>query len=128
MAGNLSKEERLLAQQERIKAFAAELLAMEEEESGGDFRTENINDIEDAMIRMGDAVALEVGVQKLARHTDAAACQHAQCPRCGKTGLLVKKRSRELLTVRGPVPVTEAKYHCPKCRRNFFPSDGPVGN
>ena len=127
MAGNLSKEERLLAKQERIKAFAAELLAMEEEESGGDFRTENINDIEDTMIRMGDAMAREVGVQKLARHTDAA-CQQAPCPRCGNSGQLVKKRARELLTARGPVPVTEAKYHCPKCRRNFFPSDGPVGN
>ncbi len=61
MAKNIAKEE-------RIKALVAELLADEEAE-GFDAQNENINDIEDAMVRIGDLVAREVGVQKLARHT-----------------------------------------------------------
>ncbi len=127
MAKDSLKQDRLLAKQARIKALVAEMLAEEERLYGCDFRTENIEDIEDAMIRIGDAVAREVGVQKLARHTDDA-CQHPQCPSCGETGMLVKKRARDLITSRGEVPVTEAKFRCPKCRRHFFPSDGSIGD
>ncbi len=49
MAKNIAKEE-------RIKALVAELLADEEAE-GFDAQNENINDIEDAMVRIGDLVA-----------------------------------------------------------------------
>ena len=49
----------------------AALLA-EEEAEGLDAPRETIDDIEDTMIRIGDAVAREVGVQKLARHTGEA--------------------------------------------------------
>src|SRR3989304_9608379 len=68
----------------RVKALVAELLAYEaEEESDG--RAENINDIEDAMVRIGDQVAREVGVQKLACHTSQAP-ERPPCPRCGHSG------------------------------------------
>jgi hypothetical protein len=33
-----------------------------------------------------------------------------------------------LITRRGELPLTEAKYRCPKCRRHFFPSDQSVGS
>lgn len=109
--------------QERIQELVAEVLA---EENSGD-RPENINDIEEAMIRIGDLVAREFGVQKLAVHTQEVE-PHPPCPDCGQAGEHVGKRVRELITRRGKVPVTEAKYHCPKCRRLFFPSDCRVGN
>ena len=109
----------------RVKALVAELLAYEaEEESDG--RAENINDIEDAMVRIGDQVAREVGVQKLACHTSQAP-ERPPCPRCGHSGEQVGQRTRHVISRRGQVPVTEAKYHCPKCRRLFFPSDRRVG-
>ncbi len=57
MAKNIAKEE-------RIKALVAELLADEEAE-GFDAQNENINDIEDAMVRIGDLVAREVGVREV---------------------------------------------------------------
>jgi predicted RNA-binding Zn-ribbon protein involved in translation (DUF1610 family) len=107
--------------QERIKALVAELLAEETtEELRG--RPENINDIEDAMVRIGDMVAREFGTQKLAEHLGETAAR-SQCPDCGHEGVFVGDRSRDLITRRGPVPLTEAKYRCPKCRRHFFPSD-----
>ena len=48
--------------EERVKSLVAEMLA--EEEGAG--QLENINDIEDAMVRIGDLVAREFGVQALA--------------------------------------------------------------
>ncbi len=119
MAKNIAKEE-------RIKALVAELLADEEAE-GFDAQNENINDIEDAMVRIGDLVAREVGVQKLARHTGEVR-EHPPCPDCGQPGERLGEHARDLITRRGKVPLAEAKYRCPKCRRHFFPSDEPTGN
>jgi DNA-directed RNA polymerase subunit RPC12/RpoP len=126
MAIKGTKEERLQARQQRIKALVAEMLA-EEEAEGTDIEHETIDDIENAMIRIGDFVAREVGVQKLARHTDKASGPE-RCPHCGEEGAHWEQQSRELISSRGNVPVSEAKYRCPKCRRNFFPSDGSAGN
>jgi rubredoxin len=78
------------------------------------------------MVRIGDQVAREVGLQKLSRHTSQTP-EHSPCPECGHAGKLVGRKARDVLTRRGPVPVTEAKYRCPKCRRLFFPSDGRSG-
>ena len=33
-----------------------------------------------------------------------------------------------VITRRGKVAVSEAKYHCSRCRRDFFPSDGAIGD
>jgi transposase-like protein len=107
--------------QERIRELVAEVLAEEEEGTLG-----NINDIEDAMIRVGDQVARELGVQALARQTSPAP-EHPPCPQCGHAGEHVGPHTRELMTRRGQVSLTEAKYRCPKCRRHFFPSDQRAG-
>lgn len=111
--------------EERVQALVAELLA---EESAVDLegRRENINDIEDAMVRIGDLVAREFGVQKMRCHTEQVP-EHPPCPDCGHAGERAGKQTRQLITRRGEVPLTEAKYRCPKCRRHFFPSDRRVG-
>ena len=111
--------------EERIKALVSEVLAEEEAEGLSD-RQENINDIEDAMIRIGDMVAREFGIQKLTRHTGHVP-EHPPCPDCGHAGQHVGEHARELITRRGKVPLKEAKYRCPKCRRHFFPSELSVG-
>jgi transposase-like protein len=102
-------------------------LLAEEEAEGLDVGRETIDDIEDAMIRIGDAVAREVGVQKLAPHTGEASGP-CPCPQCGQAGVYLKRHARELISSRGNVPLSETKYYCPKCRRNFFPSDEPSGD
>ena len=109
--------------QERVRELVAEVLA--EEKSAG--HRENINDIEEAMIRIGDLVACEFGVRKLAAYTQEL-CTDPACPDCGHAGQHLGERTHELITRRGTVPVTEAKYRCPKCRRLFFPSDRTVGS
>jgi Zn finger protein HypA/HybF involved in hydrogenase expression len=89
---------------------------------GTDWRQETIDDIENAMIRIGDLVAREVGVQKLARHMDELPAAMA-CPKCGSPAENRGQEARDLITRRGPVSVTEAKCYCPKCRQLFFPPD-----
>lgn len=110
---------------ERVRALVAALLAEEQAAKKATVR-ETINDIEDAMVRIGNRVAREVGVQKLAPHTDPERSE-ACCPTCGHVGEHVGKQDRELITRRGQVPLTEAKYRCRKCRRHFFPSEQVVG-
>ncbi len=61
------------------------------------------------MIRIGDAVAREVGVQKLSRHTGEAKGSYP-CPHCGEAGVYLDRRQRELISSRGRVPLTEAKF------------------
>lgn len=116
--------------EERVRELVAAVLADEAEE-GREGQRETIDDIENGMVRIGNLVAREFGLQKLAWHTAHAAAdaeEEKRCPGCGHAGDRVGERSREVLTRRGEVPVTEAKYRCPKCRRYFFPSDGQVGS
>ena len=114
------------AVEERVKALVAGLLA-DEEADGLDGQQENINDIEDAMVRIGDLVAREFGMMKLARHMGPVP-ERPPCPDCGQAGEHLGEQTRDLITRRGEVPLTEAKYRCPKCRRHFFPSDRSSGN
>ena len=109
--------------EERVKVLVAELLA--EEKADGQLK--NINDIEDAMVRIGDMVAREFGLQTLADHTSNLP-DIPLCPDCGHPGNHLGEHGRELITRRGEVSITEAKYRCPKCRRLFFPSDRNAGS
>jgi hypothetical protein len=50
------------------------------------------------------------------------------CPDCGRPcdGRAV---ARELTTRDGPIRLDEARYHCPRCRRDFFPQpSGPAAD
>lgn len=112
--------------EERIRTVVAAMLAEEAALDRAAGR-ETIDDIENEMVRIGDLVAREVGLQKLARHTDPG-CQEANCPKCGHAGEHLGEQTRELHTRRGKVPLTESKYRCPKCRQHFFPSERGFGS
>ena len=107
--------------EEQIRALVAEIVAEEMK----DGQLQNINDIEDAMVRIGDMVAREVGAVALAGHTEKIP-ESACCPKCGRAGVYQEPETRDLITRRGKVPLTEAKFRCPKCRQLFFPSVGPT--
>jgi hypothetical protein len=106
----------------RLQALLAEFLA--EQVATGEL---GIDEIEEAMVELGDAVAREYAAQILARQT-AQPPATAPCPDCDEPGERIGQRQRELLTRRGPVPLSEAKYRCRKCRRHFFPSVGAAGH
>lgn len=108
MASKKSRELRIEEREERLKVLVAAVLAAEAEEEGDAWGHETVDDVEDAMVRIGDFVAREVGVQKLARHTEKV--KDDRCPRCGHAGCRVEDRGREIITRRGTVPVSEAKY------------------
>ena len=110
-----------LPNRERMEALMRELLA--EEVAAGEL---SIDDIEEAMVELGDAVAREYARLQLARQMEQAP-EHPPCPDCRHPGEPAGQRDREILTRRGPVPIREVKYRCPKCRRHFFPSDRAVG-
>lgn len=50
----------------------------------------------------------------------------ADCPTCQKHCSLVPFK-RTVTSGDGPVEIQELKAHCPRCRRDFFPSSDPAG-
>jgi hypothetical protein len=121
MARKVTEEERAA----RVKKVVAAMLA---EEAAGGFggRPGNINDIENTMVEIGDRVAREVGAQLLAACT-AEAPPSPSCPKCGHAGQRRGNKTRDVITRRGNVAVTEARYYCRECRQLFSPSDRRVG-
>jgi hypothetical protein len=127
MASSAERQEaRLQARKARVQAVVAEMLALELVE-GGDDSHETIDDIEDGMVAIGDAVAREYAVQKLARRMPQSA-PPPPCPECGQASEDRGLRRREIITRRGKVSITEAKCYCPQCRRNFFPPVSSFGD
>jgi len=119
------RQARLAARKARVQAVVAEMLAMELAEDGDDSH-ETIDDIENGMVAIGDAVAREFGIQKLARRM-LQSVPPPPCPQCGHASEDRGLHRRALITRRGEVPITETKCYCPKCRRNFFPQSAVLG-
>ena len=117
------REERR-AKIERLSAELAKLLyegILEEPKEGEELTFAQI-----------EARAHEAGRQVARRATEQAVQTHAErfdglqpCPCCGQL-CDVAARKRKILTVDGPVELTEPACYCPTCRRAFFPSAGPV--
>jgi hypothetical protein len=106
--------------QERIEAFARELC----EELGEVDASQGVcwlDAIENQCVEIGNAIS--VALVKQQASAKCAVSDESLCPVCGKEGQYKGKRSRELLTRRGPVTLAEPEYFCPCCRKAFFPSD-----
>ena len=83
-------------------------------------------EMESAGHQLGQAVA-QIATERLAFSRAERLEGHQPCPKCGRRCAL-SHRDRKLTTVDGPIDLHEAVCHCPKCRRDFFPSassDGP---
>lgn len=81
--------------------------------------------LEDHAVRIGDAMARAVMKQALeqqASQTEATVC------RCGTPLEPCDPEPRDLMTRRGPVGWMEPLGHCPRCRRDFFPSVPNLGH
>jgi hypothetical protein len=84
----------------------------------------SFDSIEDHAVRVGDAVAravMEQALEQQASETEFAVC------RCGTPLEPLEPEPRDLLTRRGSVGWLEPLGHCPRCRRDFFPSVPNIG-
>jgi hypothetical protein len=58
---------------------------------------------------------------RMGREVAAEAPPQAACPSCGQEWPVIAE-DRTVASIDGPVTLTEAKAHCDRCRRSFFPS------
>ncbi|MGE3999890.1 MAG: hypothetical protein AB7I48_06725 [Planctomycetaceae bacterium] len=56
----------------------------------------------------------------------AAAAVRQRCPECGEL-CAAAAQPRQITAWDGPLELLDVKSHCPRCRRDFFPSAGSVG-
>ena len=79
------------------------------------------------MVELGDTLAWEFARLMLQRQAEPGP-EDPRCPHCQEPGEPAGERIREIVTRRGSVPFREAKYHCCRCRRHFFPSECAIGS
>lgn len=60
-------------------------------------------------------------VETMTEHQTESLGEQAACPTCGKTCQLQRK-PRDVIVRGGDASLDEAKAHCSRCRRDFFPS------
>ena len=83
--------------------------------------------IEDAGVEIGDALACRLMEKALAIQARNASATAEVCS-CGQA-LEEKGQEPHLLkTRRGELAWTEPAGHCPRCRRDFFPSGARLGD
>jgi hypothetical protein len=106
---------------ERLEMRMRELLL--EDVAAGEM---SIDEVEEAMVELGDAMAREFARLVLERQMERRP-ERPPCPDCPQPGEPAGERNREITTRRGPVLLREAKYRCCRCRRHFFPSERAAG-
>jgi len=115
--------------QERARASElmeelAELFASAENPDGS---WKTFDQMELAANEVGDRVSERLAQKSLDRSL-AGNPGAARCPQCDQPGCRRDEPDpRVIQTARGQVQWNEDEYFCRKCRKAFFPSDGPLG-
>lgn len=80
--------------------------------------------LEELTAEIGDSVARELANQELRRRSAAVSDVAAHpCPECGAACVVEPDPEPVILRgIRGELEYTEPRCHCPRCRRDFFPS------
>ena len=110
----------------RIDQFVQELATEQQERlaEAGTFVS-----LELLTIEIGDEIARRLASCELSRRAEAVAQtpRHA-CPDCGRECPLEPDREPLILQgCRGEIEYQEPRCHCPRCRRDFFPSGAIAG-
>ena len=86
-------------------------------------------ELEELACEIGDEITVQmVSIEMSRRAEEAAEAMTCECPDCGDCCIQGNPKSRRLTGLRGDVSYREPSYHCPACRRSFFPgscSRGP---
>jgi hypothetical protein len=98
----------------------AELMVEEQVEQGLFLETPHYSIIERQAVTLGRELSRQA--QERAAREIAANCEaEVACPDCEST-CEVETNTREVISIDGPVQLTETVAHCRRCRRSFFPS------
>jgi len=87
-------------------------------------------ELEELACQIGDEVTRQLMAGQLAeRGHEVADCGSQPCPDCSQASSRIEMQHRALGSLRGTIEYDEPAYHCPTCRRAFFPGgrlDGPL--
>ncbi len=79
-------------------------------------------ELEELACEIGDEVARQLLAGELTERSDEVAKSESQpCPDCGQASSRCEKQHRQLDSLRGKIDYDDPAYHCPTCRRAFFP-------
>lgn len=79
-------------------------------------------ELEELACDIGDEVTRQLMSGQLAERSNQAAEAESQvCPDCGQASSKSDSYHRRLDSSRGQIDFFEPAYHCPSCRRAFFP-------
>ena len=112
---------------QQLKALAGEIInqTQQAESSGG--RRVTFADIEEDAIEVTDLLAQMLIEERLARQISPLSSTVC-CPACQNEIARDDEEPRAMQTNRGEVTWTEPTYHCPTCRRSFFPGELRIGD
>lgn len=111
---------------QRIDRFVAEVAV---EQQGRLAEAGTFVSLELLTAEIGDLIARKLASRELLRRADdiGRIPQHA-CPDCGRDCPLEPDREPLILQgYRGEIEYQEPHCHCPRCRRDFFPSGAEIG-
>jgi uncharacterized protein with PIN domain len=79
-------------------------------------------ELEELACEIGDEVTRQLMNGELAERSNEADESPTQaCPDCGQSLSKSEKYHRELDSLRGKIEYDDPAFHCPSCRRAFFP-------
>ncbi len=103
----------------RISEMATQLALEEKEKLGA---AETFVDLERLAVEIGDELTRQLtGSVLSSRAEEATKCAVHECPTCGKACAVEDAEPLILKGMRGDIEYCEPKYHCSRCRRDFFP-------
>ena len=114
-----SQQARLEKRKELLKQLS-ELMIEEQVEQGLFLETPHYSIIERQAVTLGRELSRQAQ-ERAAREVAATCDREACCPSCQST-CRVETKTRDVISIDGPVELSEAVAHCHKCRRSFFPS------
>ena len=117
--------EQLREKLDHLLKAAAEVSAELQKLDGTQPEVPHYSQIENAAHETGQKLSRMIQQSRI-QDVALAAAPQAACPTCGDVCEVAHPR-RTIKSIDGPVETLEPKTHCPRCRRDFFPSAGPSG-
>lgn len=118
------RETQLREKMQQLLKATAEVAAELQKIDGTQAEIPHYSQIEDAACKRGQELAQfiqQVRIENIALNQGP----QAPCPTCGDVCSVSHPR-RNIQSIAGRVEVMEPKAHCPRCRRDFFPSASPT--